>query len=333
MCAVATPSTSPPYPTEIRFKNDSGAPVYVYQGCLPVDFGVSSCTSGFRDGLGPTYTCACGCEMASCTGGLACGQCAPLSGTKIDAGQSLSYAWSAYATSTEDRGTYTCVNSRALPAGRYRIAIRVFDDATSAGSKQGGRLVTQDFQLPTAAGVLEVPVGTVQSDPCGAAPTAATPPCTGAEAHDQACALPFTMAYGADGGRGISLDSVLLMPPAAYTLTRTFSDSAKPTAQCTAALPICSRDARVVTAADVTRVLTQPTVAAAFGADTPVVGYDSRPTDGRILLLHRPDGESLGIGDSAQGKVVPAELADVKTVLGLLDTQMASVPGCANLAR
>jgi hypothetical protein len=64
-----------------------------------------------------------------------------------------------------------------------------------------------------------------------------------------------------------------------------------------------------------------------------VVGRDSRPNDGRILVLHRPDGKSLGIGDSIPGNVVPPELADVVTVLGRFDRQMRSDPACASLAR
>ncbi len=74
-------------------------------------------------------------------------------------------------------------------------------------------------------------------------------------------------------------------------------------------------------------MLTQTVVAAAFGPATPVVGYDSRPIDGRILVLRRPDGKSLGIGDSRPGSAVPPQFTDVETELSRLDVQMASESG------
>ncbi|HEY4187134.1 MAG TPA: hypothetical protein VGP07_18810 [Polyangia bacterium] len=332
-CAVPVPTMAPPYPTEIRFKNDSGAPLYVHQGCVSIDFAISSCASGFGDSVGPTYHCACPCDLASCTSNPACGACPNPTGIEIDASQFVSASWDAVAVAEEDRGSYTCVDSRALPAGRYRVAIRVYADAASAANDQGGRLVTQDFQLPTETGVLEVPVGTVQPDPCADAPTAALPTCTGAEPHDQACALSLSMMYAREGGLSTSTDAEAIAPPAAYTRTRTFTDPATPTAQCMAALPICSRDARVVTTGELSRVLTQATVVAAFGANTPVVGYDSRANDGSILVLRRPDGKSLGIGQSAQGNVVPPDFAAVTAVMSRLENQMADDPACVNLVR
>ena len=331
-CRVDAAGQAPPYPTEIHFRNDSAAPLYVHQGCVGIDFGLSSCASGYRDFLEPVYHCACACEQTSCTGGLACGPCPAPVGTAIAAGHFATVAWNAIAVAEEDRGTYHCVRSSPLPAGRYRIAIRVYDDAISAMNMVGGREVTQDFSLPTTAGVLEVPVGTPQVDPCAGPSTASTPVCTGAEAHDQACRLSLSMSYGAEGGLGVSSDVSAIAPPATYTLTRTFSTPASPDQQCAVSLPLCSRDAHVVTTGDLTRVLTTPTVAAAFGADTPVFGVDSRPYDGRILVLHRPDGDSLGIGEAAPASPVPAPIADVKTVLGRLDGQMSSAPACASLA-
>jgi hypothetical protein len=331
-CRVDAAGQAPPYPTEIHFRNDSGAPIYVHQGCIGIDFGVSSCASGYHDFLEPVFHCACACEQTSCTGGLACGACPQPVGTAIAPGHFATVAWNAIAVTEENRGSYSCVRSTALSAGRYRIAMRVYDDATSAMNMVGGREVTQDFSLPTTTGVLEVPLGTVQADPCAAPSTTATPVCTGGEAHDQACRLASSMRYGAEGGLGVSSDVSAIAPPATYTLTRTFSTPASPDQQCTAALPLCSRDAHVVTTGDLTRVLTTPTVTAAFGTDTPVFGVDSRPYDGRILVLHRPDGASLGIGDAGPTSPVPAPIADVKILLGRLDAQMASDPACASLA-
>jgi len=252
--------------------------------------------------------------------------------TAIAAGQFASVSWTPYAVTEEDRGTYSCQRSSVLQAGRYRIAIRVYEDAASALNMVGGRDVTQDFQLPTPGGVLEVPLGGMQADPCSGPATAATPACTGGEPHDQACGLSLSMSYGQEGGPGISIDAATVAPPASYTRTRMFSSPAMADQQCSVVLPLCSRDARVVTTSDLTRVLTNPVVAAAFGADTPVFGQDSRPYDGRILVLRRPDGKSLGIGSSIPASPVPPELAAVTTVLGRLETQVSSAPSCAGLS-
>ena len=331
MCAVATPATAAPYPTQIKFRNNGTAPLYLHQGCIGVEYGISSCASGFRDTLEPVFHCACACETTSCMGGVACGPCpAPTAGA-IAAGESLSVSWDGVARTDEDRGSYMCVRSQPVPAGRYRVAVRVYDDAAAARDGIGGRVVTQDFELPAVGAVVEVAVATVVSDACSGAPTAATPACTGGEAHDQPCRLTLSMTYAQEGGLVPYVDSSAIAPPAAFTLTRTYT-GASVAKQCMVPLPICARDARVVTTGDVTRVLAPAVVSAAFGSDTPVFGLDSRPSDGSILILRRPDGTSLGIGQSRPDTPVPPELVDVRTVFNRLDTQMRATTDCAALA-
>jgi len=331
-CVVATPASPPPYATEFRFRNAGSAPLYLHTGCLGIDYGLSSCAAGFRDSLQPTFVCACPCDQASCTGGVTCGACPQDDSALVAPGQYVARTWDGIWTALEDRGSYDCQRAHPQPAGRYRIAVRVYDDATSAMKGTGGRLVTQDFDLPTTNG-LDIPLSEIQSDPCAAPTSTAPSACTGGEAHDVACSLGFSMTYGADGGLTTRTDSVALAPPAGYTLTRTFSYPAMPAQQCTTAVPFCSRDSRVVTTSDLTRVLTQPAVSAAFGSGTPVIGFDPRPMDGQILVLHRPDGTSLGIGSSGAGATLPAPFADVVTTLRGLDQQMRGDPACSNLTQ
>lgn len=158
--------------------------------------------------------------------------------------------------------------------------------------------------------------------------------CSGRESRDQACTLPLSMNYGVTGGRVSRSNAAALAPPAQYMLTQTFADSATmPDRRCVAALPLCARDARVVTTSDLTRVLTSAVVTGAFGTNMPVLGYDPRPSDGSILVLRDASGKTLGIGSSRPSAVVPPEILEVQTVLDRLDQQMLGDPACANIAR
>lgn len=333
-CGVPTPVKAPPYPTEFRLRNDGPTPLYLHQGCIGIDYGISSCATGYRDSVEPMFQCACSCDSPSCTGGLACGQCPEPTATLVAAGKSVAVTWDAIVRTSEDRGTYTCLRARNVGPGRYRIAVRVYDEAAAARVSSGGRIVTQDFELPAAMGVLEIPLATVQPDPCAGPSTAATPACSGREARDQACTLPLSMAYGVTGGRVSRSNAAALAPPAQHTLTQTFADTATmPVRQCVVALPLCARDARVVTTSDLTRVLTSAVVTGAFGTNMPVFGYDPRASDGSILVLRDAAGKTLGIGSSRASAVVPPELLEVQTVLDRLDQQMLGDPSCANIAR
>jgi hypothetical protein len=326
--------TAPPYPTEIRFRNDGATPLYLHTGCIGLEYGISSCASGYRDFLEPKSYCACACENTTCTSNLSCGACPAPTGAPVAAGTFTKVTWDAIEVTDEDRGTYTCVRSRPVSPGRHRIAIRVYDDADSARDMRGGRIVTQDFDLPVAGGVLQVPIATVQPDPCAGPAAAGAPACTGAEARETACTLPLSMTYGADGGLVYRTRSSAIAPPATYTLTQKFpSSTTMPDQQCVAALPLCARDARVVTTSDLTRALANPVVTGAFGANMPVFGYDPRPVDGTILVLRRPDGQTVGIGNSRPGAVVPPELLEAQKILWRLDEQMIADPACAAITR
>jgi hypothetical protein len=142
------------------------------------------------------------------------------------------------------------------------------------------------------------------------------------------------MTYGQEGGLVDRTDSSTIAPPAAYGFTRKFANrTTMSDQQCMVPLPLCARDARVVTTSDLTRVLTNAVVAGAFGTDLPLFGYDPRPTDGTILVLHRSDGKTLGIGRSGPGAEVPPELLEAQTVLSRLDGQMLGDSACVNITR
>src|SRR6266404_5468545 len=60
LCAVSTTET-PPFEVTFRFRADGNVPVYVHKaGCSGDEWGVSSCTSGFAEPLGPLFGGYCG---------------------------------------------------------------------------------------------------------------------------------------------------------------------------------------------------------------------------------------------------------------------------------
>jgi hypothetical protein len=337
---VAAPAQPPPFPTEFRFRNDTAAPLFINRGraCSGIDYGVSSCASGFRDRLGPEYHCACSCDEASCTGPNLCGACGDPVGVPVPAGDSVAVPWDGVQITNDEKlrpngaAPFTCVRYHPLPAGRYRVAIRVYDDQMAAAAAVGGRTVTRDFELPSAGNAVDVPLAATALDRCDPTPDAVAPICTGTEARDMPCSLAERLAFAFEGGLSFSYDSSALAPPVTYARRRVFTFEPKPDLNCSAAIPRCARDSRVVTTADVARVLTDPGVVAAYaGGVTPVYGYDFRNNDGAVLILRRPDGTSLAIGGECDGCARPLTpaLKAVGPVFSLLEQQMFATPACS----
>ncbi len=330
LCAAPTTTRSAPFPVQFRLVNDSAAPLFLQVGCIGVDLGISSCASGFREALGPSYHCGCSCNQPSCTGQVSCGPCPQPTGRSVAPGEAESVDWGGLVATDEMRGTFSCVRSRALPAGRYRIALEVYDTAEAAASGVGGRTVARDFDLPAASDAFDVSLAAQPGDTCDPGTGASGPACTGAEAHDVACDLPTGFDYASDGGLSLWTDASHVTPAATYTRVTTHYDGT-PDVTCTAPIPRCSRDARVVTTGDLTRALTNPAAASAFAANMPVFGSDYRPADGSILVVSRPDGTSVGIGGRCDScpRPLPAALAELATVIVRFDQQMRATPTCA----
>jgi hypothetical protein len=333
-CAASTtPTSAPPYPVELRFRNDGASSLFVLKACGSYEIGVSSCASGFTDRLNDFVVCACSCDNPQC--GNTCGQCPADEGTEIAAGTSLDQPWSGTSTTLTPSATGQCVTSRDLPAGRYRVSIWVYDSAASAVARTGPRVVSRDFELPAPNGIVDVPLVPSADDVCDATPAAPVAACTGREAHDTPCGLPTALTFASEGGLSLYSDSETLMPPATDVLSRTAFSTATPFASCSTPVPRCSRDARVVTTGDVARALAQPDVAPSFGGSTPVFGSDPRGGDGSLLVVTRPDGTSVGLGGSCAAgscaRPLTPGLAMLQTTLYRLSEQQMTDPTCAAL--
>jgi hypothetical protein len=236
---------------------------------------------------------------ATCTA-VTCGACYPDEGRPVASGAPLDQPWTAFGEQLGWNSGGQCLKTTMLPAGKYRVAIRAYDNAADAQKGAGGWVVTRDFELPAPGGVVEVPLGAAAPESCEQHTGASAKPCTGKEARDVACNLTEGLTFASEGGLAFSSDSYTITGPATFTATRTFLEQA-PTPRpapltCTAPIARCSADARVVTTSDLARALSAPSVASAFASPMPVFGLDSRAGDGAILVVHRADGKSLGLG-------------------------------------
>ena len=338
-----TPTPSTPFFTTFRFRNDTAAPLFLHKACVGTEFGVSSGAVGFHDSVGPRFHCACACDDAACTGPPSCGQCPASEGALVAPGDALEVGWDALEVTDDEKprpngsAPFSCVRSRVLPAGEYRVAVRVFDDVDAAAGNVGGRVVTRDFSLPSAA--VDVPLAITALDTCDPTPAANAPTCAGTEARDVPCNLGEPLAFAWEGGLSFYGDASRLIPPATYERRRTFyMGTPMPDVVCAAPIPRCARDSRVVTTSDITRTLNHPDVLAAYGNNTPVYGYDARANDGAVLILRRPDGTSLAIGSVCVG-CSPASIARPLTPglssavlwFATLERQMLNTPTCVVL--
>ncbi len=332
---------SQPLPLTIRFGNDGATPLYLRQACVGLEYGISSSAGGYRDALGPAFHCACSCADTSCRGALTCGQCPEPSGLPVAVGGTHEVVWPALRVSETDRGTYRCLMSQPLPAGRYRLAVNVYDTAADAMTATAGRLITVDFELSANNNVLMVSLSAA-ADRCDANPTVATPVCTATASREIACDFPGALKWFPDGGFRAYADSSDLMTPARYTRTRRFVDPVGTTTtpvSCTTNIPRCSLDARVATTGDIAAALGHPDVKAAFARGGMLVyGHDSRPVDGSILIVQK-DGGSFGIGGPCDpatdlsfcARSVPPGLMELLRVLTDVDSQQQATPPCGSL--
>jgi hypothetical protein len=244
------------------------------------------------------------------------------------------------------RTTYSCVRSAVLPAGKYRVAVNVYDSNDAAALDQPGHLKVVDFALPVMGDVLTVSLGTPDNF-CESAPGANAEPCGPSASREVACNNTQLVEWRWEGGLGARYDSSRLDPPADYTRTRTFTLVNPPSnASCMASVPRCSYDARVVTTSDVVAAFNDPDVVAALAKPGMLVyGTDARAYDGSILLVTRTPpaeantGGSFGIGPTCVpnantglcARAVPDGLVKLQQVLTRLDTQMEATPACAAL--
>jgi hypothetical protein len=329
LCAVST-TQKPPFDVEFRFHSTDVANIWVYGFCHGLDYGVSSCASGYAEPLGPVDRSElCDCGVASCvlpTGQVCERQQGPV-GLLDDA--AIVQRWRAEAVQVDSSASPACARTRLLPAGKYRVSIRFYDNFEDASHGARGRITTKDFEVPPPNGFVDVTVGEPAPKDCDAGP-GPRPVCTGREARATPCDLVHTVSYSYQGGElALSYDLTSVAPPNAFVTERKYyadADAPATPLRCAATIPRCSPDARIVTTSDVTRVLSEPSVAAAF--TSPMIVFGDPTSDfGSRLVVSRSDGMSIAIASPCAAAastcahpLTPA-LTAVASVLGGLRNQ------------
>jgi hypothetical protein len=345
-CRVTT-NRPAPYQVTFRLINRGASPVYVLQGCIGVDFHISSCASRYTDDLSPTFACACMCEDPSCKGNVACGPCPQPQGVAIAPGGSKEIPWYAVQSNLEDRGTYTCVRRPALPPAIYSVTVPVYPSAEQAVALRDPRPRGRTFELPAAGDVVDVVVAEGGGD-AGAAPGVPAceaqakepvPVCAPPWSPSVACALDGEYGFGEEGGLVAWTETSTLAPPARYTRTRTYREEQRPPLSCSNQIPRCGAAFDTFTTADVLEAMAAPDVVAAFAEAQPqVYGHDSRPVDGQVLAVRRKDGHGVMLGSPCGpgrpcARPLTDGLAHLAAILTKLDAQQIAAPGCEALRR
>jgi hypothetical protein len=332
LCSVST-TQEPPFAVQFTFRGVGAGPTYIREVCGSVDFGVSSCASGYARKLGPVSslgTCECG--VVPCSPPIG-GPCEPNAAVALTGGATANAAWGNTSVELEWNGTTLCSRTATLPAGRYRVAIRAYDTPEDAARGVRGWVVTHDFDLPTPGGVVDVPVGARAVQPCETAAASAPSTCTGHEGRETACDLPDNVTFSWEGGELSSYyDTFELGPPASFSITRVSNAiGVPPPAPCATAIPRCSGDARVITTSDLVRVLSEPSIAAAFSSPPTAFGTLKGLID--HLEVRRADGAAISIGGACAPPELPCERPltpaafAVKEAFRLLQDQR-SADGC-----
>jgi hypothetical protein len=343
-CQVTT-TRQPPFQVSFRLVNRSSRTVYLSQSCVGVSFDVSSCASRYTASLGPSYFCGCSCSDSRCTGPAACGPCPPPAALPVGAGQTLDLPWQAVLSTMRDRGTFQCLEQKPLPAAVYSVSVPVYDSPTLAlSSARPPRTASRTFTLPATGDQVEV---VLASETDGGLPpppacetVAAAPTCAAPWDPAAACSLASAFTFEWSGGFSLSSDHSALTLPNIYTRTRTFREPNRTPLTCTNNVPRCGAAPEVFTTADVVQAMSAPDVLAALAQPTPLVyGFDSRTTDGAVLVVSRADGHGFVVGAGTCGpgnpceRPVPPGLDWLATILSRLDQQQRYAPGCEALAQ
>ena len=118
----------------------------------------------------------------------------------------------------ESRSGNFCVRSKDLPAARYRVAIRVFENSDDAAKMIAGRVITHDFVMSVKTQTVVVPTADDTKEQCGPTPAQSFAACSKNSALETGCGLQDSVAFGWEGGNSLFKDSFILGAPNAMSI-------------------------------------------------------------------------------------------------------------------
>jgi hypothetical protein len=120
-----------------------------------IDIEITSCASGYREQLGPVVGCRCVCPPEGCVEQSPCTPCGNGFFMLFDRG-SLSYrSWVAARSRVEGPAGTSCNKGMPLPAGLYRITLKV-REVNLSPQLNPVRLISQTFELPAPGNHVKV---------------------------------------------------------------------------------------------------------------------------------------------------------------------------------
>ncbi len=157
-CAVPTDKPGP-YAITLRFVNPAdnpvGGSVFLRQDC-ELNFEVRGCDDGYTAPIVLSGLCTTDCANANeC---IQCGACPEL-GVEVKLGESVEVQWDgSFFTFDENAVGCTCHVEHVAPAQSYQIRVPVFTSPDGAIGNAPDYQALHVFELPTLAGVVDVPL-------------------------------------------------------------------------------------------------------------------------------------------------------------------------------
>lgn len=152
-CSVETAEKGP-YTTTFALKNSGTKPVYLWQECL-LDVAITACASSYTTPLVVSASCSSDCE--NFMGCLQCGACfsGPL---EVPPGEQKEFIWSGSTYTFDQIQGCQCHHTKNAPAGKYRIAVSVWDTKPEEFQPKPTpeRTVSVDFDLHLANAQIDV---------------------------------------------------------------------------------------------------------------------------------------------------------------------------------
>lgn len=144
-CSVAAPGSGP-WQTDFHFVNNSGKPVFLYEGCS-LQFDINACSEGYTSSVPISADCTSDCNDVADGGGcMVCGACQSQV-VELKPGQAYDLSWAGYRYTFDTVEGCPCHFQHVAQAGLYRVNVSVWNAPFDPWSPtQPTTTITQEFK-------------------------------------------------------------------------------------------------------------------------------------------------------------------------------------------